>query len=180
MNQSKIAVRYAKAFFEIALERKELDSLKKDIELIASIILQSDVKLMLESPVIKTSKKKRILSEIFKNKISDISLEFVLMITNNKREMHIADICRNFIVQYREYKNIKAAKVITATPITDTLNKKISKIISEIFKTDVELTTAENKDIIGGFILRVGDQQIDASVSTKLKNIKRDFLKKIV
>jgi F-type H+-transporting ATPase subunit delta len=102
------------------------------------------------------------------------------MITNNKREMHIADICRNFIVQYREYKNIKAAKVITATPITDTLNKKISKIISEIFKTDVELTTAENKDIIGGFILRVGDQQIDASVSTKLKNIKRDFLKKIV
>jgi len=180
MNHSKIAVRYAKAFFEIALERDELDNLKKDIEVVISVTQQSDVKLMLENPVIRTSQKKQLIKKIFADNITEITIDFILMITDNKREMHISDICRNFITQYREFKNIKFAKVTTASAITETLKKKINKIISEVFKTDVELTTAENKNIIGGFVLRVGDKQIDASVSTKLNNIKREFLKKTV
>ena len=180
MNQSKIAVRYAKALFEIALEKKQLEEIKKDIEIVVSVTQQADIQLMLESPVIKASKKKQLLSEVFTGKIQDISLKFLLMITDNKREMHIAAICRNFIEQYRNYKGIKAAKVITALPIDSTLKKEIGKVISEVFKTDVELTTADNESIIGGFIVRVGDQQIDASVSNKLNNIKREFLKKTV
>lgn len=180
MNQSKIAVRYAKALFEIALEKKQLEEIKKDIEIVASVTHQVDIQLMLESPVIKTSKKKQLLSKLFTGNIQEISLKFVLMITDNKREMHISAICRNFIEQYRKHKGIKAAKVITASPIDDTLKNEISKVISEVFKTDVELTTDENESIIGGFIIRVGDQQIDASVSHKLDSIKREFLKKTV
>ena len=180
MNQSKIAVRYAKSFFEIALEKKQLDKLKNDIESIASVTQQPDIQLMLESPVIKASKKKQLLTEIFKGKIEDISLKFLLMITDNKREMHISAICRNFIQQYHRYKGIKVAKVITASAIDSALQSKISKVISEVFKTDIELTAIEDESILGGFIIRVGDQQIDASVSHKLDNIKREFLSKTI
>ena len=180
MNQSKIAVRYAKALFEIALEKKQLEEIKKDIETVASVTQQADIQLMLESPVIKASKKKQLFSEIFTGKIQDISVKFILMITDNRREMHISAICRDFIEQYRNYKGIKAAKVITALPIDSKLKNEISKVISEVFKTDVELTAAENESIIGGFIIRVGDKQIDASVANKLNIIKREFLKRTV
>ena len=180
MNQSKIAVRYAKAFFELALEKNQLEKLKKDIDTIAAASVQQYIQLLLESPVVKTSKKKKLLASIFKEKIENMSLNFLLMIADNKREMHIPAICRNFIDKYRKYKGIKAAKVTTALDIDDDLKKQISKVITDVFNSEVELTTAENTELIGGFILRVGDQQIDASVSTKLKKIKREFLSKTV
>ncbi len=180
MNESKIAVRYAKAFFELGLEKNQLDKLKKDIETIASAINQHDIQLLLESPVVKTSKKKILFTKIFKGNIQELSLNFILMITDNKREMHIPAICRNFIDKYRNHKGIKAAKVTTAFAIDDLLKKQIAKVISEVFKSEVELTTAENSDLIGGFVLRVGDQQIDASVSSKLNKIKRELIMKTV
>ena len=180
MNQSKIAVRYAKALFEIALEKKQLEKIKEDVETIVSVTQQADVLYVLESPVIKSSKKKQLFTDIFTGKVQELSLKFVLMITDNKREMHISDICRNFIDQYRKHKGVKAAKIVTSSAIDSALKKKISKVISEVFNTDIELTTSEDESIIGGFIIRVGDEQIDASVSNKLGNIKREFLKKTV
>jgi len=180
MNHSKIAVRYAKALFELARSKNQLDIVKQDIELIANACVQKDIQLLLESPVVKTSKKKELIAEIFKPNINDLSLRFLLMIAENRREMHIPMICLDFMEQYRSNKGIKAAKVTTATPIDINTQKHFSSVISEVFKTDVELTVNENADLIGGFILRVGDEQIDASVSTKLSKIKREFLDKTV
>ncbi len=180
MNESKIAVRYAKAFFELGQEKNQLGKLRTDIEFIALTCEQPNIKLLLESPVVKISKKKQILTEIFKSNIQVLSLNFILMIIDNKREMHIPAICRNFIDKYRKHKGIKAAKVTTAFAIDDSLKKQIIKVISDIFKSNVELTTAENSEIVGGFILRVGDQQIDASVSSKLNKIKRELIMKKV
>ncbi|MDA3892962.1 MAG: ATP synthase F1 subunit delta [Salinivirgaceae bacterium] len=180
MNQSKIAVRYVKAFFELAQDKNQLDKVKKDIEVIAATCGQTDVQLLLESPVVKTSKKKALFSDIFKGKIQELSLSFLLMIAENKREVHIPMICLDFMEQYRTYKGVKAAKVTTASLIDSDLQKQISKVISEVFKTDVELTTDENTELIGGFILRVGDEQIDASVSTKLSKLKREFLDRTI
>jgi len=180
MNQSKIAVRYAKAFFELAQDKNQLDKVKIDIEIIATACSQNEVQLLLESPVVKTSKKKSLLAEIFTGKLQELTLSFLLMIAQNKREVHIPMICLDFIEQYRSFKGIKAAKVTTASPIDSALQKQISKVISEVFKTDVELTTDENAELIGGFILRVGDEQIDASVSTKLGKLKREFLDRTI
>jgi len=180
MNDSKIGVRYAKAFFEVGQEKYQLNALRDDIETIARACNHKEILLLLESPVVKSSKKQQLFAEIFKGKIEDVSLNFLLMIIENKRENYIPAICRNFIELYRKYKGIKAAKVTTASIISNDLKKKISKMISDVFKSEVELTTEENANLIGGFILRVGDQQIDASVSTKLSKIKREFLDKVV
>jgi F-type H+-transporting ATPase subunit delta len=180
MNNSKIAVRYAKAFFELGIEKNKLDDFRKDIDFIAGTIKQNDIQLLIESPVVKTSEKKKIFTDIFGKKIQELSLKFLLMIIDNRRETHIADICRNFTQQYLNHKGIKAATVTTATPIDEELQNKITKVIADIFKTDIELTTIDKQEIIGGFILRVGDKQLDASVSGKLSKIKREFLNKQV
>ncbi len=180
MNNSKIAVRYAKAFFELGIEKNKLDDFRKDIDFIAQTVRESDIQLLIESPVVKTSEKKKIFTDIFGKKIQELSLKFLLMIIDNRREVHISAICRNFIQQYLDYKGIKAAVVTTATPVDKDLQEKITKVIADIFKTKIELTTVEKEDIIGGFILRVGDKQLDASVSSKLSKIKREFLNKQV
>lgn len=176
MNDNKIAVRYAKAFFEVGQEKFKLSDLREDIEIIAKASQQKEIQLLLESPVVKTKQKKELFTEIFKESIQQISLNFLLMVIENKRENYIPAICRNFIDRYRKFKGIKAAKVTTAVIIDEQLKAKISNVISEVFKSDVELVVEENSDLIGGFILRVGDQQIDASVATKLRKIKREFL----
>lgn len=176
MNESKIAVRYAKAFFQVAQEKGMLDKLRGDINLLFEMCEQEDFILLLESPIVKTSRKKNIFGELLKGKVDALALNFVNMIADNKREAYIPAICRNFIAQYREFKGVKAAKVTTAIALDKKLEDKIKKTIGDLFNTEVELSTEENNDIIGGFVLRVGDQQIDASVASKLKKIEREFL----
>lgn len=176
MNQSKISVRYAKALFQVAQGNHNLDAIKNDMELVALFCKQADFNLLLESPVVNTKNKKATLSSLFDGKINALTLKFLLMVTENKREIYIPDISRNFISQYLSYKGIKAAKVVTASKIDEQTKDNISSVISQMFKTDLELSVEENPEIIGGFVLRVGDEQIDASVATKLKKIKREFL----
>ena len=98
MDHSAIAVRYAKAFFASAKEKSLLDSLKTDIELVFSVCTESaDFILLLESPIVKTSKKAQLISSIFKGKVNKMTLSFLMLITENKREIHIPGICRNFL-----------------------------------------------------------------------------------
>ena len=176
MDYSKIAVRYAKALFDLGVEQNQLEELKNDMMLIGEFCRQSDFLILLESPVIKTSDKKKVFSDLFKTKIGPTSLKFMLMVANNRREEHLSGISRNFIDLYRSHKGIKAAKVISAMVLDEQSKQKISDVIAKLFKTEVELSVESDPDIIGGFILRVGDQQLDASVSTKLSWLKRDFL----
>lgn len=176
MNQSKIAVRYAKAFFEVAREKQLLDVAKADMEKVAVLCRQSNIKLLLESPVVKTSRKKAILQQIFQSSLNELSIKFLVMLAHNKREVYLPDIARDFIQQYHDDKGIKAAKVVTATTLDDKTQARLEEAIADLFKTELELTTETNPQIKGGFILRVGDQQIDASVSSKLKRIKRQLL----
>jgi len=176
MDHSKIAVRYAKAFFLLGLDKNQLDEFKKDMLLVAVYCQQKEFVLLLESPIIRTSEKKKAMNDLFRDKLSKLSMQFILMITQNRREEHLAGISRDFIDLYRAHKGIKAAKVISATPLDEEEKQKISGVISKIFKTEVELSAESDPDIIGGFVLRVGDQQLDASVSSKLTRLKRDFL----
>lgn len=180
MNDSKIAVRYAKAFFLVAQEKNLLDELRKDIALITTLGQEKEFGLLVESPVIKVSQKKAAFQSILKGKVNALTLQFLEMITENKREAYILDICRNFNARFMALKGIKPAKVTTALSLDEKQKAKISETIATLFKTEVELTTEENDELIGGFVLRVGDQQIDASVATKLRKLERELLNTIL
>ncbi|MFW6245879.1 MAG: ATP synthase F1 subunit delta, partial [Tangfeifania sp.] len=87
MNESAIAVRYARAVFSLAKEKKIIDSVKNDMELIHGVCKDSaDFNLLLKSPVVRTSQKTRLISQIFKNKVHPVTLNFLLLITRNNRE----------------------------------------------------------------------------------------------
>lgn len=177
MSISAIRVRYAKAFFTLAKEKNVLGQLNSDIQNIFEICSKSaDFIQLLESPVVASSKKAELISKIFKGQIDPMTLKFLLLITNNKREVHIPGICRNFLDLTRKDQNIKSAVMVTATEINSGTVEKIKKLIEKELSATIELTCQVEPEIIGGLILRIDDKQYDSSVNTQLKKIKQTLL----
>lgn len=180
MNESKISVRYAKAIFSVALEKDVLESVKNDITLLYDIFQQkTDFVLLLENPILATSKKKAIIKKVFKDKIDSNTFSFLNLVLTNKREVYLKNIARNFLKIYRKHKGVKKVIFTSSYQINDEVRQNISKFIEKGFNAKFELTEVVNEELIGGFVLRIDDQQYDTSVSNKLKKIKRDLINNI-
>lgn len=178
MDHSKITVRYAKALFELAKERSLLEVVKKDVELIFQLCNESiEFKSFLESPIIKTSQKIKLLNSLFSENIHEQSMNFIRLVTENKRESHLQGICRNILTLYRNEQGIKTAVLTSAVTLDRTLTTQIAQQLEKELKAKVELSGKVNPELIGGFILRVDDRQLDASVATQLQKIKQRLLK---
>lgn len=177
MDQSAITVRYAKAFFSTAKEKKLLDVFKTDIELVFDICKNSpEFIILLESPIVRTSKKSELITSVFKGKVNQLTMNFLLLITQNKREDQIPGICRNFLDLTRKDQNIKSAVLTTASEINSDTVKKVEELLGKELQSTIELSTRVNSEILGGLVLRLDDKQYDASVATQLKKIKQNLL----
>ncbi len=179
MNYSKISVRYAKALFSLALDNNTIDKTKSDIDYLYSICKESKAFIeIIENPIIKPALKINIYKKLFTNNLSKQTLSFLELVTINKREQYLKIILLNFINLYRNHKGIKEVTLTSAIKISDTVNKELIDKLSSDLNSQIELTNNINEDIIGGFILRVEDMQIDASISNKLEKVKRELLNK--
>lgn len=178
MKVGKIAVRYARALFLSAKEQSILDEVRKDMEMIFTAVSDlADVKNLLESPVVETRKKTAILVLLFEGKIGDLSLDFIRLVSGNNREEYLAAICRHYIKLYKEEKGIKIASIETASPLTKEIRQEMLTIITRAFNAEIELHEEVQKDLIGGFVLRVEDKQLDSSVKGQLARIKKELHK---
>lgn len=177
MNQSKISVRYAKSLFLLGKEKNILDTLKSDIIIISDACNNiPDLWRMLESPVVKTSQKCLLTKKIFINKVDQISIRFLDIVIKAKREIYLKDISRNFLKLCRDDQGIKIACISSAVKLSSQQRDSILNMLQQKFNAKIELEEKVDIDIIGGFVLRIEDQQIDLSVANKLKEIKRTML----
>jgi len=175
MNNSKISVRYSRALFESALEKKMLDKVYNDMIFISDVCLLPDMKELLTSPIIVPSKKTDILHKVFGSNIQNITLSLIDLLVQNGRESFLPAVARVFIHQTKEYNGITESVLTTAVKVDDKIKKQITDLISGIFKTRVDLKEIVDKEIIGGFILRIEDNYIDASVKNKLRKIEKEL-----
>ncbi len=175
MNDGKISVRYSRALFESALESKLLDKVYEDMTFISSICKIPEMKEFLESPIIIPSKKIDILEKVLGKNVEKITLSLIRIAVKNGRENFLPGIARVFIHETKEYKGITESVLTTAIKINAKIRQEIIDFISAIFKTKVELTEIADKEIIGGFILRIEDNYIDASVRNKLRKIEKEL-----
>lgn len=175
MNNSKISVRYSRALFESALEKKMLDKVYNDMIFISEVCVLPDMKELLTSPIIVPSKKTAILHKVIGNNIQSITLSLIDLLVQNGRESFLPAVARVFIHQTKEYNGITESVLTTAVKVNDKIKKEITELISGIFKTRVDLKEIVDKDIIGGFILRIEDNYIDASVKNKLRKIEKEL-----
>jgi F-type H+-transporting ATPase subunit delta len=172
---SRAAIRYAKAILDIAQTSGKAEAVNNDMKSIVNAVSESaELKDFLTSPIIKIEVKKSALSEIFSNVQNETNSLFHLLFENKRFEI-VEEIAIQYNKLFDESNGIEVAKVTTAFPITAELETKVLAKIAEFSNKKITIQNIVDPSIIGGFILRVGDQQYNASVASKLSELKREF-----
>ena len=181
MSEQRIASRYAKPLLELAEEKGCLEEVMKDMVNFKSLCESNrDFVLMLKNPIIPHLKKLTILKEIFTKKVNDLTLSSFELIARKSRERYLPEVAREFTRRYNVFKGIAEATVITVNPLNKSLIKDVTEVVKNITgKSDVELVQKVDADILGGFILKIDDRQIDDSISGKLNELKLKFNKNL-
>jgi F-type H+-transporting ATPase subunit delta len=175
MSDTRAAIRYAKAILDIAVDKKATDAVEKDMRSVVHTISDSkELRDMLASPVLNGETKKNALSAIFKNGHA-ITESLIKLLVDNKRVGMLNEVALKYIILNEKLKGQDVAYVTTAVPLTTVLEKKILAQVTKITGNKVAIENKIDKNIIGGFVLRVGDLQFDASIANKLSNLKREF-----
>ena len=174
MADQRVAARYAKSLLDLGKEMGTLSAVKEDMDLLSKTMAESrELRLLLRNPIVKHDKKLAILKAIFEGKVSDMTLRFFTILTEKNRESAIEGIGPEFLAQYNAMQGIQSAEVTSATPLTAVARLEIRKLVTQqTGLTEVQLTEKVDPELIGGFILRVGDNQIDDSVRTSLRRMR--------
>lgn len=176
MSDFKVASRYAKSLLDLSIEQGVVEEVHSDMRTFDNICRQSrDFYLMLKNPIINPHKKLKILDEIFSKKFHKVSMSIFRLITQKQRESYLPSICRQFLFQYNIYKGIETAEVTTTFPLTENLRKEFITVVRNMTGKKVELEEKVDKEILGGFVLKFSDRQVDDSLSGKLKELKLKF-----
>jgi F-type H+-transporting ATPase subunit delta len=176
MIETKVAKRYAKSLLDLSNEKGVLDAIAADMKLLASVCEQNrDLAALLASPIINGDKKLSILKKVFGEKMDKLSIAFFEIITRKGREAYLEVIAKEFTRQYKEMKGIQTAVITSAVGLDDKLRKEVYNIIRKSADSEIELVEKVDKNLIGGFVLRMGDKQYDASIASDLKRLTRKF-----
>ncbi|QNJ97456.1 ATP synthase F1 subunit delta [Constantimarinum furrinae] len=180
MNGSKAAIRYAKAVLQQANDANLANVVFGDMQSVQATLENSkELRVVLKSPVVKAEDKREALLKIFSSQ-SDNTKALIKTLIENQRINLLGDVAGSYISLYNEEQGVKVAKVTTAVPLSEALEAQVLKKVKELTgSTSVTIENSIDESIIGGFILRVGDLQYNASIANQLGNIKREFSKSL-
>jgi len=176
MKDARAASRYAKAVLNLAKDSNSQELVDNDMKLIVTTIAQNDeLEVVLNSPVIKATDKMKVLKALFSDKLDTISLGLFNLLEENKRISMLESIAKQYSIIYDFNRNMLVAKVTTAVPLTKEIEAKVIAKIIGLTGEKANLENVINPNILGGFILRVGDVQYDASISNYLNELRKEF-----
>ncbi len=178
MQNLRLASRYAKSLFDLAVEKGLVEAVYNDMLFLQELCTQSrEFKGLLRSPVIKADKKKSIIDAVIGGKVNELTASFARLLVQKTRENEMPDIIVAFIKEYKDYKGIKVLKLTTAVPVSENVKQElIQKIKEKTSIKNIELLEKVDEGIIGGFVLQIDDLQIDASISYDLNKLRKQFL----
>jgi F-type H+-transporting ATPase subunit delta len=180
MDVTIISQRYAKALFDLALEMKILEAVKKDIELLNEVAAQNpEFRRLIKSPIVSPGKKNKILLGIFKGKIQDLTFRFLQLVTRKERELYLMDIDNSFMKLYKNYHNILTVQVTTRSPLDKSSKKELLQVLTEGTHKTIDLVEKVDNSMLGGFVLKMEDRKYDASIRHQLEMLKKSFDKNL-
>ena len=181
MSEFKVASRYAKSLIDLAHELGNLVLVKKDMEqFVAMMRANSELQAVLKNPIMKQDKKRNILDALFGKKIHPSIVAFFHIMVRKGRAGILYATAREFIREYNEVKGIVHATVVSATALSAKNLDGLQKVIAGEINAQVILKNTIDPSLIGGFVVNVGDRQVDASINGKLKKLKRHFESQVV
>ena len=176
MKSSKVGLRYAKAALQQAIEDNNVKAVFEDMQGVHATVADSkELRLALQSPVIKSSDKEAVLLELFKG-TQKTTQNLIKVMAANERTQYLGDVAAGFIGLYNDTQGVKVVKVTTAVALDGALKDKVlAKAKSLTGSDNVSLENEIDPEIIGGFVLRVGDMQYNASISNQLSTLRKEF-----
>ena len=172
---SRAAIRYAKAILSLAVDQNSAEKVSDDMKLIAKTISENtELETALKNAIAKQDAKRKILEGVFPKTNALTTKLFDVLVENNRIDV-VGDVAKKFNTLYEAHIGKEKATVTTAVPMTDDLEIKVMAKIKPLPSKSVELENIIDESIIGGFILRVGDIQYNASIANKLNALKREF-----
>jgi len=180
MSYTKITIRYAAAFFDLAEEKGIVENAYEDMLLLGNICTSNrDFVLMLQNPVIHAQMKTKVINKIFGKSVHKISLSFMSLMIRKRRERYLPSIAEAFTDLYKASKGIKTAYVTSAVELATKEKAGVMGILQKLTDKKIDLVENIDTDLIGGFVINIDDFQVDQSLSTKVKKLKKDFEKNL-
>ncbi len=175
MKGTRAAIRYAKAILDLASDQNSAPAVNNDMKLITNTIADNkELKLLLDSPIVKVAQKTAVLKEVFSN-TNSISIGLIDVLAENKRIAILGAVASEFTSLFDTANGFQKAHVTTAVPLTDEMNTKVLSKVKELTGKEALIENTVDESILGGFILRVGDLQYNASIANNFNKLKRTF-----
>jgi F-type H+-transporting ATPase subunit delta len=170
-----MAGRYASALFELAHESKAVDAVKGDLDSFAALLAESaDLRRLVRSPVFSAEDQLRALTAILERAtLSTLAVNFLKLVTANRRLYAIGDMIKAFAVLYARHKGEVMATVTVAEPLSDKHRGALEDALKSVTTENVALTVTVDPTIIGGLIVKLGSRMVDSSLRTKLNSIRQ-------
>jgi F-type H+-transporting ATPase subunit delta len=176
MKNRKVARRYNQALYDIALETGAADKILSDFTDIQRTIAGSkELENFLATPLIGPAKKAEVIRALFTGKISELTLDFLLLVSEKGRVSDLVTITEDFLDLVNQERGVVTAKVRTAVEVTDKERDTISRKLSQYVGKDVSAVYSVDPSIRGGFVAKVGDRIIDASIKRQLELLRERF-----
>ncbi len=174
---SKAGARYAKSLLDLSKEQNAVEEVKNDMVFFEKIVDDnSELEAILKNPIVPLDKKQGILEGVFGGKVHAITNSFFQLVVKKGRSAILFDTAKQFVQQYNAIKGIVTAEVTSASALTDANRTEVVNLVKkELGASEVVVVEKVNPDLIGGFILKVGDRQFDASVASGLNKLKKEF-----
>lgn len=171
---SGMAGRYATALFELALEEKQLDKVKADLDAFDKLVSEyAELDRLVRSPVFSSEEQTKALGAVLdKAGIGGMSSNFLKVIASNRRLFAVRDIVKTFRKMVATHKGEVSAEVTVAEPLKDEHLNSLKTALKGITGKDVDLNVKVEPSIIGGLIVKLGSRMVDSSLRTKLNSIK--------
>jgi F-type H+-transporting ATPase subunit delta len=175
MASTRAAIRYAKAILDLANSKGVAEVVNNDMKSIASTIeTNEELSAFIQNPTTKVEVKESALLEVFAD-VNGITKGLFHLLFENKRFEILEAIAVQYSNVYDESNGVEVAKVTTAIPLDEALEAKVLAKIATLSDKKITIENIVDPSIVGGFILRIGDQQYNASVANRLQVLKREL-----
>jgi F-type H+-transporting ATPase subunit delta len=175
MKSTKVASRYAKSLLELAIEQNKIDAVLGDMNFLLQTSNETrDFELLIASPIVKADMKISVFEKVF-DQFEELTMSFVKLITTNGREALLPTIAEEFMAQVKAHKGIVPMTLVSAKPLDNATKELILSKVKSAVEGELEVTEEIDESLIGGFIVKMGDKQIDASIASQFSHLRQQL-----
>jgi F-type H+-transporting ATPase subunit delta len=170
--EKAVARRYARGLFEVAQEQDQIEAVARDLQQVVAVIRQvPELRELLEHQRVSTRNKKEIVASLWRENVCQLVYGFLNLVIDKRRERYLEPMLEEYLVLFRELKNIAVAEVKAAFPLDSQHQEALQRTLEKMTGKTIELHISVAPELIGGLIIKVGDRVYDGSVKKQLRKL---------